>query len=63
MVAFHQQSTQRLVNRYEQMNSQNDCLDLRLNPLQREYYFIKYGKGYVMNCKYACFHSLRFFTL
>ena len=63
MVDFQQQSPQRLIIRYEHMNSQNDRLDLRLNPLQREYYFIKYGKSYVINCNYACFHSLRLFTL
>ena len=58
MVDFQQQSTQQLVNKYEHMNGRNDRLDLRLNPLQREYYFIKYGKSYVINCNYACFHSL-----
>ena len=42
MVAFQQQSPQRLVNEYEHMNSRNNRLDLRLNPLKREYYFIKY---------------------
>ena len=63
MVAFQQQSPQRLVNKYEHMNSRNDRLDLRLNPLQREYYFIEYGKSYVINCNYACFHSLRLFGL
>ena len=63
MVAFHQQSPQRSVDKYEHMNSRNDRLDLRLNPLQREYYFINYGKSYVINCNYACFHSLRLFGL
>ena len=64
MVDFQQQSTtQRLVNKKEHMNSQNDRLDLRLNPLQRENYFIDYGKSYVINCNYACFHSLRLFGL
>ena len=63
MVDFEQQSTQRLVNKYEHMNGQNDRLDLRLNPLQWEYYFIEYGKSYVINCNYACFHSLRLFGL
>ena len=63
MVDFQQQSTQRLVNKYEHMNGQNDRLDLRLNPLQREYYYIKYEKSYVINCNYACFHSLRLFGL
>ena len=61
MVDFQQQSTQRLVNNYEHMNGWNDRLELRLNPLQREYYFIEYGKSYVINCNYACFHSLRLF--
>ena len=42
MVDFQQQSHQRLVNEYGHMNSQNDRLDLRLNPLQWEYYIIKY---------------------
>ena len=63
MVDFQQQSTQRLVIKYGHMNSRNDRLDLRLNPLQRENYFIKYEKSYVINCNYACFHSLRLFTL
>jgi len=58
MVAFHQQSPQRLVNEYEHTSDRNDRLDLRLNPLQRENYFIKYEKSYVINCNYACFHSL-----
>ena len=47
MVAFQQQSPPRLVDEYEHMNSRNDHLDLRLNPLQREYYFIEYEKSYV----------------
>ena len=63
MVNFQQQSTQRLINQYEHMNSGNDRLDLRLNPLQRENYFIKYEKSYVINCNYACFHSLQLFGL
>ena len=63
MVAFQQQSPQRLVDEYEHMNSRNDRLDLRLNLLQREYYFIEYEKSYLINCNYACFHSLRLFTL
>ena len=63
MVDFQQQRTQRLVDEYEHMNSRNDRLDLRLNRLQRENYFIKYGKSYVLNCNYACFHSLRLFGL
>ena len=63
MVVFNQQSPQRSVDIYEHMNSRNDRLDLRLNPLQREYYFIKYEKSYVIHCKYACFHSLRLSTL
>ena len=62
-MAFQQQSPQRSVHEYEHINSQNDRLDLRLNPLQREYYFIKYEKSYVIHCKYACFHSLRLFSL
>ena len=41
MVDFQQQSPQRLVDIYKHVNSQNDRLDLRLNLLQREYYFIK----------------------
>jgi|NorSeaMetagenome_1021524.scaffolds.fasta_scaffold43001_1 hypothetical protein len=63
MVDFQQKSTQRLVDKYEHTNGQNDRLDLRLNPLQRENYFIKYEKSYVINCNYACFHSLRLFGL
>ena len=57
MVAFQQQSPQRLVDEYEHMNSRNDRFDLRLNPLQREYYYIKYRKSYVINCNYYCFWS------
>ena len=63
MVAFQQQSPHRLANAYGHMNGRNDRLDLRLNPLQRENYFIDYGKSYVINCNYACFHSLRLFGL
>ena len=63
MVDFQQQSTKRLVYEYEHMNSRNDRLDLRLNLLQREYYFIEYEKSYLINCNYTCFHSLRLFTL
>ena len=63
MVDFQQKSTQRLVDKYEHTNGQNDRLDLRLNPLQRENYFIKYEKSYVINCNYTCFHSLRLFGL
>ena len=64
MVDFQQQSPQQLFNnKDEQVNSRNDRLDLRLNPLQRENYFIDYRKSYVINCNYACFHSLRLFTL
>ena len=63
MVEFQQQSSQRLVVEYEHTNSQNDRLDLRLNLLQREYYFIKYEKSYVRQCKCACCHSLRLFGL
>ena len=50
MVDFQQQSPQRLVDEYGHVNSRNDRLDLRLNRLQREYYFIKYGKSYVKLC-------------
>ena len=63
MVAFQQQSPQRIAHEYDHMNGRNDRLDLRLNPLQRENYFIDYGKSYVINCNYACFHSLRLFGL
>ena len=63
MVDFQKQSPQRLVVQYEHMNNQNDRLDLHLNPLQREYYFIKYKKSYVIHCNYACFYSLRLFSL
>ena len=63
MVAFQQQSPQRLVNEYEHMDDRNDRLDLRLNPLQREYYFIKYGKSYVINCNCCCFWSTATYRL
>ena len=57
MAAFQQKSTQQLVNKYKHMNSRNDRLDLRLNCLQREYYFINYGKTYVKLCNCCCFWS------
>ena len=63
MVVLSTTIPQRLVDKYKQVSSRNDRLDLRLNPLQRENYFIKYEKSYVINCNYACFHSLRLFTL
>ena len=63
MVDFQQQSPQRLVVNYEYINSRNDRLDLRFNPLQRKNYFIKYEKSYVIHCNYACFYSLRLFSL
>ena len=63
MVDFQQQIPQRLAHEYGHMSGRNDRLDLRLNPLQREYYFIKYEKSYVINCNYACFHSLQLFGL
>ena len=63
MVDFQQQSPQRLVDEYEHMNSRNNRLDFPLNPLQREYYFIKYGKSYVIKCNFAAFGQLRLFTL
>ena len=63
MVAFQQQSPKRSVDEYKHVNSRNDRLDLWLNPLQRENYFIKHIKSYVINCNYACFHSLRLFGL
>ena len=63
MVDLQQQIPRRLANEYGHMNSRNDGLDLRLNLLQWEYYFIEYGKSYVINCNYACFHSLRLFGL
>ena len=63
MVAFQQRSPHQLVDGYEHMNGRNDRLDLRLNPLQRENYFIKHEKSDVINCNYACFHSLRLFGL
>ena len=59
MVDFQQQSPQRLVDEYGKMDSWNDRLVSRLNPLQREYYFIEYEKSYVKQCKYSCFHLLR----
>ena len=63
MVALSTANTQAVVNEYKHVNSRNDRLDLRLNPLQRENYFIKHEKSYVINCNYACFHSLRLFGL
>ena len=63
MVAFQQQSPQRLVDEYKHTSSRNDRLVLFLNLLQREYYFIKYEKSYVIQCKCACCHSLRLFGL
>ena len=63
MVDFQKQSPQGLVDEYKHMNNLNDRLDLRLNSPQRENYFIKYEKSYVIHCKYACFHSLRYFSL
>ena len=64
MVVLSTTSPQRLVDdEYEQVNSRNDRLDSPLNLLQQEYYFIKYEKSNVINCNYACFHSLRLFTL
>ena len=63
MVDFQQQSPQRLVDEYEHMNGRNHRLDLRLNSPQRENYFIKYEKSYVIHCKYAYFHSHRHFSL
>ena len=50
MVDFQQQSPQQLIDKYRHMNSRNDLLDLRLKPLQREYYFIEDGKSYVKLC-------------
>ena len=50
MVDFQLHSPQRLANEYGHMNSRNDRLDLRLNPLQRENYFIDYGKSSVKLC-------------
>ena len=53
MVALSTANTQAVVYKYEHMNSRNDRLDLRLNPLQREIYFVENGKSYVINCNYA----------
>ena len=44
MVAFQRQRPQRLVNEYGHMNSRNDRLDLRLNPLQREIFLLSIKK-------------------
>ena len=44
MAAFQQQSPQRLFDEYKHVNGRNDRLVLRLNPLQREYYFINNEK-------------------
>ena len=37
---FQQQSPQRLIDRYEHMNSLNDRLMMRLKPIEAEYYSI-----------------------
>ena len=50
MVDFQKQTPQRLVDEYGQLNSRNDRFDLRLNPLQREYYLIEYEKSYGKLC-------------
>ena len=50
MVDFQQQIPQRLVYEYGQMNGRNYRLDLRLNQLQWEIYFIEYGKSNVKLC-------------
>ena len=50
MLDFQKQSPQRLVDEYGHMISRNDRFNLQLNPLQREYYFIKYEKSYVKFC-------------
>ena len=53
MVVFSTANTQAVVDEYKHVNSRNDRLDLRLNPLQREYYIIKYEKSYVIHCNYG----------
>ena len=63
MVVLSTANTQAVFDEYKHVNSRNDRLDLRLNPLQRENYFIKHEKSYVINCNYACFHSLQLFGL
>ena len=52
MVALSIANTQAVVDEYRHVNSRNDRLNQRLNPPQREYYLIKYGKSYVINCNY-----------
>ena len=46
MVDFQQQSPQRLVDRYEHMNSWNERQDLCLKPIEAEYYSIEHKKSY-----------------
>ena len=41
MVEFHPQSTQRLIIRYEHMNSRNDRLMMQLKAIEAEYYSIE----------------------
>ena len=38
---FQQQSTQRLINEYGHMNSQNECWMMRLKVIKVEYYSIE----------------------
>ena len=58
MVVLSAANTQAVVDEYKHVNSQIDPLDLRLNPLQREYYLIKkYEKSYVIHCNYGWFWS------
>ena len=43
---FQQQSPQRLIDRYEHMNSRNDWLMMRLKAIEAEYYSIENQKSY-----------------
>ena len=43
---FQQQSPQRLLHRYDHMNSRNDRWTMWLKPIQREYYSIENQKSF-----------------
>ena len=43
---FQQQSTQRLLDRYDHMNGQNDRWTMWLKPIQVEYYSIENQKSF-----------------
>ena len=41
MVDFQTQSPQRMIDKYEHMNSRNDRLTIRLKAIEAEYYSIE----------------------